>query len=692
MKDLDNITPLRINAKFFESNNLAQLYNEDELEDLASFCVGQYNDDYDKLSKKRKQWGNFCKLAANELADKVEYQQDKDTSYKRANTTYPLLSKAAIAFSSYALPAVLQDDQLIKCKIKGSDEGYGQELFGIDGQTPLQADDGTPMKIGKGLKTLTANNIACLLNTQLMEVIPNFEEIIDKTISMLPITGIVFHKVSYCNVRKIPTIDLILPQYLTINEDALSIADAVRITEEYLLSTQKIEEYIRTGTFLDFEYNDSDSLHVILEHHTFLDLDQDGYAEPYIVWIYKESGDILRILPRFTEESVVRDKLNITTAKDSVDADGDEEEERGDIIYIKPELYYIKFGFIPDPNGSIYDIGFGHLLNSISAVVNTNLNQIIDAASIRVKGGGIYSGRLQAGAKTLRIGEWLQASDTTLGAPQLLPLPTAEPPQILLGLLQQLISNAEEMVSISGISVSKLPPNMPATTILAAIEQSTQNYKAILKRVYRGVKELAKTLLAIDKKYLSPQEYAKIVPNGNIEDLDLEGYDLIPYADPDSANNIQNSLKANFLSGMMQDPLMNQVEIRKYILETLNIEDPERFVVKPEPAQPSILDAKQVEVLDAQISQIQAEIENKKQKLILEAISIDSQNKKDNTQAIKNLADAESKKTDSTIAKLNAIIEHLSNTYKLPETINNMQSDAQQPQEQQYEQSEQSEQ
>jgi chaperonin GroES len=73
------------------------------------------------------------------------------------------------------------------------------------------------------------------------------------------------------------------------------------------------------------------------------DLDDDGYEEPYIVTFHRESGTVLRIVARF-------DELGLKT------------DNEGKVVRIEPIQYYTKFGFIPNPDGSFYDIGFGVLL------------------------------------------------------------------------------------------------------------------------------------------------------------------------------------------------------------------------------------------------------------------------------------------------------------------------------------------
>ena len=53
---------------------------------------------------------------------------------------------------------------------------------------------------------------------------------------------------------------------------------------------------------------DNTTPYIVLEQHTYLDLDQDGYSEPYIVTVELDSHKVLRIIPRFNGDSVIVDE------------------------------------------------------------------------------------------------------------------------------------------------------------------------------------------------------------------------------------------------------------------------------------------------------------------------------------------------------------------------------------------------
>jgi hypothetical protein len=68
---------------------------------------------------------------------------------------------------------------------------------------------------------------------------------------------------------------------------------------------------------------------------------------------------------------------------------------QGQAVRITPGKFYVKYGFFPHPQGKFYDIGLGHLLKRIGAVIDTCINQMIDAGNAKVAGGGFIASGLR---------------------------------------------------------------------------------------------------------------------------------------------------------------------------------------------------------------------------------------------------------------------------------------------------------
>ena len=113
-------------------------------------------------------------------------------------------------------------------------------------------------------------------------------------------------------------------------------------------------------------------------------------------------------------------------------------DEKGKVVSIEAKQYYTKYGFIPNPDGGFYDIGFGVLLGPLNESVNTLINIQIDSGHMSaLQSGFIGKGlRLKAGDNSFRPGEWKMApaSGDDLRK-QVLPLPLKEPSDVLFQLM-----------------------------------------------------------------------------------------------------------------------------------------------------------------------------------------------------------------------------------------------------------------
>jgi chaperonin GroES len=164
-----------------------------------------------------------------------------------------------------------------------------------------------------------------------------------------------------------------------VNNKVRSLDEAPRVTHEIFMYPQDIEERMRIGTFLEIELpdapsegnddgSDCDAPHMFLEQHRYLDLDEDGLKEPYIVTVHKDTCKVVRIVANFDMNQIKDDGKRITR--------------------IPKGQYFVKYSFIPDPRGGFYDIGFGKLLESISESIDTTINQMLDAGHLQNAGGG----------------------------------------------------------------------------------------------------------------------------------------------------------------------------------------------------------------------------------------------------------------------------------------------------------------
>lgn len=601
-------------ADAYGAMNICDLFPDHELDTLGGELMAAVMQDEIDFAPRKARIEELYKLALQTI-EKKNYPFEG-----AANVKYPSLTKAAIGFSALAYPSIVKDDSVVKGKICGNDEG-GEELRDPGGNPLVDEESGKALRKNAGVKTQKAARVGKFMSWQVLEDMDGWEDDMDKALLVIPIIGCAFKKIYYDFLDRKNKVDLVLPQYLVFSPGSKTPKTAPRASETVELSKNDIESNIRYGLFRKFEYekavaqvvgqqdkpegqqvssNDKEAPHQFSEVHCWKDLDKDGYAEPYIIWIHRSTSKIVRILPRFDEDSVEMETLGQDAAGNAI---------TGRILCIRPETFYNKIPFIPDPEGSIYDIGFGHLLQHINEAANTSINQLIDAGHRYVMGGGFFGKgmKMKGGDLRFKPGEYKRVDSSGLSLKDnIVPLPMPEPSLVLFQLMQFLLSSADDIATVTKIMSGDIPANMPATTILASTEQGLQPFKAIYRRVHRSLKREFKRLFALNRKHLAQEEYAAVLddPDANVEaDFDVKSVDVIPVSDPEMVNGMQQLIRAQALAEYRDDPLVDGIEVRRRVFRAMNIADADKLVKIPPPVKDELVEAQKAALM-AQIEKM----------------------------------------------------------------------------------------
>lgn len=525
--------PLRA---LLEAVNIAEDLDEQKLQEIGRHALEGYNTDKQSRHEWEQQVDEWTKLAG-------QVRETKTWPWTKAsNVKYPLLTTAAMQFQARAYPSLIPSDgKIVKSQVIGKDP------------------DGT--------KTALADRVSMYMSYQLMHEMHGWEEGMDKLLIMLPIVGTIFKKTYWDHVTKKNVSEVILPKNVVVNYWAKSLEIAERISHVIEMSPRILKERQLNGTFLDIDLGkaplpmdvknapdiDATTPYTIIEQHTYIDLDDDKYPEPYIVTFHLETGKVLRIVARFDD--------NCMTYNDD-----------GKLVAIKPIQYFTKFGFIPNPDGSFYDIGFGVLLGPINESVNTLINQLIDSGTLNnMQSGFLGKGlKIRMGETKFQPGEWKAVNSTGDDLKkQIIPLPSKEPSAVLYQLMGSLITSGKELASVAEIFVGKMPgQNTPATTTMATIEQGMKVFTAVYKRIYRSLAEEFQKLFDLNATYLDPNTYQEII-NVTVgpDDFDLKQYKICPGADPTAVSQTEKLLKAQGLQELLPLGILDPVKVGIRILE-----------------------------------------------------------------------------------------------------------------------------
>lgn len=605
------------------SVNIAKDLDEDKLISIGNQVVSGFDSDVESRKPWEEDLKNWTDLALQIASQKTFPWPNA------ANIKFPLLATAAMQFAARAYPTLVPSNgKIVKCKVVGSD---------MDGE-----------------KSKRAERISTHMSYQILDQMEGWEEDMDKLLITLPIAGTCFKKTYWDAGKQKNCSKLVLPKTLVVNYFCRSLDDAERITEILHLTKRKIKERINQDMYLDVELGDpsADSLdpttsvnmafqrsgdddettpYVILEQHTYLDLDEDGYSEPYIVTVEQTSKKVLRIVPRFNEEGI---KVN----------------EEGKLISIEATQYYTKYGFIPNPDGGFYDIGFGRLLGPINNSANTIINQLVDAGSLsNLQAGFIGKGlRIKMGESRFQPGEWkaVNAIGDDLKK-QIFPLPVREPSQVLFNLLDLLLKSGKELASVAEIFVGKMPgQNTPATTTMASIEQGMKVFTAVYKRVYRSLTSEFRKIYKLNREYMNPEEYVSVLDEP-IQQSDYAGSedDVVPGADPTAVSAQEKQAKVQALMQLLQLGTIDPMAVTQLYLEAHEISEPQKYIKQPSPPPPDpkveALKAKaqldqQKAQMDMQVSQHKMQLEqaSAEQEMQMKAAQVQQELKAKQMQAI----------------------------------------------------------
>lgn len=431
---MDEIKPLNL-REIERSKNVDALLTEKQSDEIGRDVVAAFEEDKNSRKEWERRTENAIKLALQMVETKSFPWPDA------SNVKFPLVTIAALQFSARAYPSLVKVPDLVHYRVMGKDEN--------------------------GKKAARASRIGRHMSFQLLDQDEAWEEDTDRKFIVVPIIGCAFKKTYWDHVKQQNCSRLVLPQNLVVHYYTKSIEETERKTEIFELYDREIKERQLNGLYSKKELAQpqvgeqklsdqrqgitpppvsKSSPRTMLEQHLYLDLDGDGYPEPYVVTVERSSKKVFRIAPRFakvtTEQSLqildltrqktlltlqlqalamqmqeiasqvpqpdgqqteadmaglravesqinqLRMQADIFTAQinqlDQTIAQWEESDQKEPrVLSITALEHFTKYGFIPSPDGGFYDLGLGALLGPINDSVNTLINQLIDSGTLQ---------------------------------------------------------------------------------------------------------------------------------------------------------------------------------------------------------------------------------------------------------------------------------------------------------------------
>ncbi len=601
---MDKDKKYNLDPKFFLEPNIAELIEENKLDQMGADLKTQVETDISSRSEWLEKNDKWMELV-------TQVMEAKTYPWPNAsNIKFPLISTAAIQFHARAYPALLGNNKPVKLRVIGRDE--------------------------KSLKAQRAGRLSTFLSYQVTDQIDGWMDDMDRLLFIVPIIGSLYKKTYFSDQKNKIASELVHPRDFIINYDAIEIEDA-RKTHRLWKLANTIVEYQRKGLYREIPNEeemplqppkvhskprdnahglnnsgkaDHYALQELYEVHCMLDLDDDGYQEPYVVTLRESDGKIYRIAANYGIESI-------------------EYNQHGEISAIKPNDYFTHYFFLPDPESKTHGIGFGTMVGPINEAVNTIINQLTDAGHMHTLGGGFLARgiRMKGGAVKFKPNEWKTVQTTGDDLKKgILPLPTKEPSATLFQLLGLLIDSGKDLSSVQDLMVGRNPgQNQPYSTTQAVMEQGMKVFNGIYKRLYRSMTAEFRKIYNLNKDFPDPVSYMEILDlDGQeaqqaaqapdmatgqamgmqkvlqflAEDFRQDNHDVVPTAEPDMVAEMQKIMRANALMDKLKNGLpINVMEVTKRTLEAEGHENVEVLLQVPKQPPPPdvVLDQKKFE-------------------------------------------------------------------------------------------------
>lgn len=576
-------------STLLNTENIATLLDKEDKARIVTLIEATYQTDKTQSASIMDEMEKYMKLA-------MQIIEPSSSTNQKYNNNIPLILQAAINFNADAFPALTKGGQIAKFFPVGSDK----DIIGLDekGEELIDPETNQPIIEQKGgTKQAKASRVQKYINYFLRKRMKKFIPDIDRLTLIYAITGSIFKKTYFNPYTNLPDSKLVMPNNIIVNPAAEDMEN-YPVSEEIFYTQNELKQKMVSGHFIKYDieelskgnyqesnannqnttedvrlFSDNDALIKVIEQHCLIDLDGDGYKEPYIISIV--GSKLLSIQKRYNKASIKR---------------SDEK-----IIEIQAKILYTHYKFMPDPRGTFYGLGFGFLLHKFNNTLNSSLNQLLKAAYRANMERGLFDkDKLNWGKDVLELKDnQFRAVEVTEGniKDAFADFDAKEPSAGLFNLLTFLLDYGKQLANITDILTGDFPANASPTTVLAMIQQNMKNFKVIYQRVYGSLEEELVKIYEIIASHpeLYAEEYKRYIDDAEADfkkDFDLESIDIMPAADAEVVLDSERMAKATILQGFIGNTDFNQFELIKRILTFYRIEDIDELLIKPQPDQP----------------------------------------------------------------------------------------------------------
>ena len=538
---------------FYE--NLVETLDEDELLDIGNQVCEKFEADRDS----RSEWESMFERGFDLLGLKLE--ETTEPFEGAATAVHPLLIESAVKFQSRA----------------------SQELFPAAGPVKTQVlGDATEDKQRQ------ASRVQNYMNYQLTEQMPEYFDEFERMLFHLPLIGSAFKKIYYDAAEERPVSEFVPIDQFYVSYYATDLRRADRYTHVIYRSPHELYRQIEAGMYAEIDLpeakqpeqsaltekmdtvlglspsGDDDPQYVLLEQHCYLDIEDHGYACPYIVTVEEQSRMVLSIRRNWNEDDKTK----------------------------KKKMFFTHYRFVP--GFGFYGLGLIHFLGNLTMSATAAMRNLIDAGQFANLPGGFKAKgvRIVGDNDPVAPGEFKEVEATGMDLTKsIVPLPYKEPSNTLLQMLQFISAAGQKFADTTEQVITDGANYGPVGTTMALLEASSKFFSAIHKRLHKSQKDEFKILARLNYEFL-PNKYPYDVPGitENVFRRDFDGrVDVVPVSDPNipsSAHRLMMTQMAMQLAQTAPPGMYNMEELNRTLLHAANIPNIDKILPSKLAAQP----------------------------------------------------------------------------------------------------------
>ena len=400
--------------------------------------------------------------------------------------------------------------------------------------------------------------LAAWVSSQLRSVDPEWVTDTDPLIMHMAVTGLGWRKRWFDDTAGQFRSTFLTVEEVVVNSNIKSLDRAPRITHKFEKYPYEIQRSIEMGHWVDYnprfeDTRDPQAPHMFYEVDMWLDLDDDGYDEPWTVTVATEDTyEVVKLIPRWTKKTIVNND---------------------EFLIFRPFRRYYAYKMIPDPKGSFFPHGFGWLLSKAEASADRLLASIDDIAKSSAENGGVATGGVgipeHIELKSNRI------TTIPVDGRNLNDVLTLFPPkQVTPGMYQSLdkiITLADRLAGTLNM-LENAPASMTATMAKGLIDAGAQVQNSVHRRLVGSMTEEFRS-------FVKMADALDQLPTG----LDKAQAGVLNVsADPNMSTELHRSAVAQIYREMLGAPVIfNPQVVAKRFAETMRLPNPQELLAPP---------------------------------------------------------------------------------------------------------------